>query len=154
MGANLPATGRVPSFIVQAVKDAHSANLDRAQIIKGWLDADGLTHEKIFEVAWSGDRAPDEDGRLPPVGNTVDPATASYSNEIGSAELVAIWRDPEFDPTQSAFYYLRVLEIPTPRHSLYDKVALGQGTQSERGYTIQERAYSSPIWYTAEAVAD
>ena len=148
MGGELPATRHAPVFLMHAVKDPLSANLDRAQIIKGWLDEDGDTHEKIFDIAWSGDRNPDDQGDLVAVGNTVDVASASYTDEIGAPEIAAVWRDPGFDPERPAFYYLRVLEIPTPRHSLYDAIALEQSPQSDFPAAIQERAYSSPIWYT------
>jgi hypothetical protein len=151
MGADLAAapSGRAPAFLIQAVKDPMGANLDRVQVIKGWLDSAGEQHEQVFDVAWSGDRAPGADGRLPPVGNTVDETTALYTNDIGAAQLVTVWEDPEFDPAQRAFYYVRVLEIPTPRHSLYDAVALGVGAEATgMPATIQERAWSSPIWYT------
>lgn len=148
MGGDLLPSTEAPRFLIQAVKDPRGANLDRAQIIKGWLDGDGTTHEKVFNVSWSGDRELNDDGSLPVVGDTVDRATAMYSNDIGSAELVEVWRDPEFNPDQPAFYYLRVLEIPTPRHSLYDTVALKIEHPNDLPAVIQERAYSSPIWYT------
>ena len=139
----------VPSFLVYAAKDPLSGNLDRVQVVKGWVDESGETHEHIYNVAWSGDREPDAAGALPPVGNTVDVETASYTNTIGAAQLSAVWRDPDFDPKQLAFYYVRVLEIPTPRHSLYDAVALGvPASETKQPASIQERAYSSPIWYT------
>lgn len=148
MGGDLLPSKKPPRFLIQAVKDPRGANLDRAQVIKGWLDADGVTHEKVFNVAWSGDREIGADGKLPSVGDTVDRKTAMYTNKIGTAELVKVWRDPEFDPSESAFYYLRVLEIPTPRHSLYDTVALKVDHPKELPAVIQERAYSSPIWYS------
>ena len=126
-----------------------SGNLDRVQVVKGWLDGTGETRERIYDVAWSGDRKLDANGKLPPVGNTVDEATASYTNTIGAAQLATVWKDPDFDPGQLAFYYVRVLEIPTPRHSLYDAVALGvPASATHQPASIQERAYSSPIWYT------
>jgi hypothetical protein len=136
-----------PTFILQARKDPVGANLDRLQIVKGWLDAEGGSHERVFNVAWSGERSPDGNGRLPAVGSTVDRSTAGYSNTIGEATLDAVWEDPQFDPTQSAFYYARVLQIPTPRHSLYDATALGGEVDTKRPSEIQERAYTSPIWY-------
>lgn len=139
---------KAPKFLIQAVKDPASAHLDRVQVVKGWLGADGDTHEKIFNVAWSGDRVTDADGSLAPVGDTVNRETAAYTNDIGSPELVTVWQDPEFDATQSAFYYVRVLEIPTPRHSLFDSVALRAEHPDTWPAAIQERAYSSPIWYT------
>ena len=139
----------VPSFLIFAAKDPLSGNLDRVQVIKGWVDSSGQTHEHIYNVAWSGDRKLDADGGLAPVGNTVDESTATYTNTIGAAELATVWKDPDFDPQQLGFYYVRVLEIPTPRHSLYDAVALGiTASETHQPASIQERAYSSPIWYT------
>ena len=130
-------------------KDPLSGNLDRIQVIKGWVDADGESHERIYDAAWSEGRALGPDGKLPPVGNTVDIATARYENSIGAPQLATVWEDPDFDPEQTAFYYVRVLEIPTPRHSLYDAVALGIDVAATgQPATLQERAYSSPIWYT------
>ena len=121
MGGDLKAEGgKAPSFLVAALKDPYSGNLDRVQIVKGWLDGDGRTHEKVYDVAWSDDREPGADGKLPPVGNTVDVANASWTNTIGASELISVWQDPDFDPTQRAFYYARVIEIPTPRWSTYD----------------------------------
>ncbi len=129
------------------MKDPKDANLDRIQIIKGWVDAQGASHERIFDVAWSDSRTPAGDGTLPAVGNTVDIATAAYQNSIGAPTLEALWQDPDFDPAQAAFYYARVLQIPSPRHSLYDAVALGRNTTGKRPASLQERAYTSPIWY-------
>ncbi|MBK6740845.1 MAG: DUF3604 domain-containing protein [Haliea sp.] len=150
MGANLPtrpsATHR-PGFVISAMKDPEGANLDRIQVIKGWVDALGESHERIYNVAWSGARVLDQDGNLPDVGNTVDSATASYSNSIGAPTLQATWQDPQFNPSEPAFYYVRVLEIPTPRHSLYDMVALGEQADARWPGSLQERAYTSPIWY-------
>ena len=149
-----PAPGESPRLRVHAMKDPKSGNLDRIQIIKGWIDAEGETHERIYDVAWSGDRQPDADGRVGPVGSTVDRTTASYTNDIGAAELVADWTDPDFDPMLSSFYYVRVLEIPTPRHSLYDAAALGlDPDRSPAAREIQERAYSSPVWFRPEGAA-
>ena len=142
------ASADAPSFLVQAVKDPKDANLDRVQIVKGWLGPDGKAQEKVFDVAWSAGRSPGADGKIPDVGNTVDLKTASYTNAIGAAELTVVWRDPEFDPAQSAFYYVRVLQIPTPRNSLYDSVALQKPPPEGYPATIQERAYTSPIWYS------
>ena len=136
-----------PGFLVRALKDPVGANLDRVQIVKGWIDQAGQTREKVFDVVWSGQRQADASGTLPAVGNTVDIATARYSNDIGTPQLSAVWHDPEFDPAQAAFYYARVLQIPTPRHSLYDAIALGQTHAEGFPDTIQERAYTSPIWY-------
>ena len=140
---------KVPSFLVRAVKDPVEGNLDRIQIVKGWLNADGSTAEKVFDVVWSGKRKKGANGKVPAVGNTVNLETGAYTNTIGTAQLAATWTDPEFDPTQRAFYYARVLQIPTPRYSLFDAIAL-QMDVKETGHpaTIQERAYSSPIWYT------
>ncbi len=150
MGGNLstaPSDTGV-QLLIRATKDPIDANLDRVQVIKGWVDADGKSHEKIFDVAWSDDRVPGADGKLPPVGNTVDLETGEVENSIGAAEFSTLWTDPEFDASQRAFYYVRVLQIPTIRHSQLDAIALGQPTPYEGPATIQERAYSSPIWYT------
>lgn len=157
MGSDLASApgGRAPGFLVQAAKDERSGNLDRLQMVKGWVDASGIAHEKIFDIAWSGDRKTGSDGKLPPVGNTVDAATATFRNDIGAVELATVWKDPEFDPRRRAFYYVRVLEIPTPRHSTYDAVALGiDPAQTRAPIWIQERAWSSPIWYTPSAPAN
>ena len=151
MGADLAKAprGRAPAFLIHAARDPEGANLDRLQVIKGWLDKDGNPRQKIYEVAWSGIREQDAEGKLPPVGNTVDTSTGLYSNTIGSPQLAVVWEDPDFEPDQIAFYYTRVLEIPTPRHSVFDALALGIDV-SETGQpaTLQERAYSSPIWYS------
>jgi len=151
MGSVLPPRegAEAPVFLVHAQKDPVGANLDRVQIVKGWIDGAGATHERVFEVVWSGGRALDPGGVLPPVGNTVDLDRGSYTNDIGGAVLSAVWRDPEFDAAQPSFYYVRVLEIPTPRHSVFDALALGLDPREiGRASTIQERAYTSPIWYT------
>jgi Protein of unknown function (DUF3604) len=148
MGGDLSKAGeRAPKFLILANKDALGANLDRIQVIKGWVDADGKTHDKVFDVAWAGERQPGADGKLPPVGNTVDLATATYRNTIGSGELATVWKDPEFDPEQRALYYARVLEIPTPRWTTYDSVRAGLPLLTDVATTVQERAWSSPIWY-------
>jgi hypothetical protein len=151
MGSNLKGApnGKAPSFLMYAVKDPEDANLDRIQLVKGWVDAEGDTHEKVYDVTWSSGRERGPDGKLPPVKNSVDLATASYENADGAAALHGFWSDPQFDPKQPAFYYVRVLQIPTPRHSLYDAVA-NQVDPNETGQppTIQELAYSSPIWYS------
>jgi len=150
MGGDLrdaPA-GKSPSFLAVALRDPIGANLDRIQIIKGWLDAQGALHEKVFDVAWSGAREPGADGKLPPVGNTVDVAGATWTNTIGAPELIAVWIDPDFDPGQRAFYYARVIEIPTPRWTAYDAVRFGVQPPKEAPMTVTERAYTSPIWYT------
>jgi len=149
MGGDLPLApdgGVAPEFIAVAQRDPLGANLDRIQMIKGWVDADGISHEAIFDLAWSDDRMVDPDtGKLSSVGSTVDRKAATYTNEIGAPQLSAQWRDPDFDPRQEAFYYLRVLEIPTPRWSTYD--ALQLGTEPMEPVSIQERAISSAIWY-------
>jgi len=152
MGGDLTQapTGKTPTFLVAALKDPIGANLDPIQIIKGWLDAGGQTHEKIYDVVWSGDRKPDAKGKLPPVGDTVDVPNATYTNTIGATELIKVWIDPEFDPLQRAFYYVRVLEIPTPRWTAYDAKYFGIKMPPEVPMKLQERAYTSPIWYTPE----
>jgi len=149
MGGDLPASpdGKAPTFLIAAMKDPEGANLDRVQVIKGWLGADGKTYEKVFDVKWSGDRVPGADGKLPPVGNTVDVKTATYQNSIGAPELVASWSDPEFDPKLKAVYYVRVLEIPTPRWTDYDTVRFKSTMPAKVTMTLQERAFTSPIWY-------
>lgn len=139
-----------PGFLVAALKDAYSGNLDRIQIVKGWLDKQGKTHEKVYDVAW-GDadkRQPGTDGKLPAVGNTVNVANATWSNSIGDPELITVWQDPDFDPELSAFYYARVIEIPTPRWTAYDAKRYGVKMDPMVPMTTQERAYTSPIWYT------
>ncbi len=150
MGGDLfgSANATPPHFLVRAVKDPDGAGLDRVQVIKGWTDRTGEAQEKIFEVVWAGDRQLNSAGKLPPIDSSVDIATASYSNTQGSNILSTLWIDPEFNPAQRAFYYLRVLEIPTPRHSLYDAIALGAENYTQHPVTLQERAYSSPIWYS------
>jgi hypothetical protein len=150
MGGDLRAApqGRAPTFLVAAARDALSGNLDRIQIVKGWLDAKGDTHERVYDVAWSGERKPDRNGKLAPVGNTVDVARATWSNTIGAAELSAVWRDPDFDPDERAFYYVRVIEIPTPRWTAYDARFFGVEIPADVPMVTRERAYSSPIWYT------
>jgi hypothetical protein len=150
MGGTLPErpnAAEAPSFMVFALRDAIGANLDRIQIIKGWLDANGETREKVYDVAWSGDRKLGRDGKLPPVGNTVDARHANWTNSIGSSELGAVWSDPDFDPAQKAFYYARIIEIPTPRWSTYDAFRLGIELPEGAPTSTQERAYTSPIWY-------
>ena len=142
--------GKSPTFLVAALKDLIGANLDRIQVIKGWLDVKGDVHEKIYDVVW-GDadkRKPGKDGKLPPVGNTVDVENALWFNTIGDPELITVWKDPDFDATQRAFYYARVLEIPTPRWTAYDAKRFGVKPLPGTPMTLQERAYTSPIWYT------
>ncbi|WP_019668630.1 DUF3604 domain-containing protein [Eudoraea adriatica] len=150
MGGDLvnAPSGKSPSFMVYAIRDAIGANLDRIQIIKGWLDANGDTHEKVYDVAWSGNRKPGRDGKVPAVGNTVDIATASWTNTIGASELATVWTDPDFDPSERAFYYVRVMEIPTPPWYLYDAFRFGKELPEGAPTSQQERAYTSPIWYT------
>ena len=150
MGGDLRAApqGKSPTFLIAALKDPMGANLDRYQIVKGWLTKDGKLEEKIYDVAWSGNRKPGADGKVPTVGSTVDVANASYTNTIGAPELIAVWRDPQFDPAQRAFYYGRVIEIPTPRWTAYDAKRFGVKPPAGVAMTITERAYTSPIWYT------
>jgi hypothetical protein len=141
--------GKSPTFIAAALKDPIGANLDRIQIIKGWLDKNGKTQERIYDVAVTGGRKIDADGRCKtPVGNTVDVENATWTNTIGAPELITVWKDPEFDNTQRAFYYVRVLEIPTPRWTAYDAKRFGTKPLPGTTMVLQERAYTSPIWYT------
>jgi hypothetical protein len=152
MGGDLRSSpaGKAPTLLIAAQRDPDGANLDRIQVVKGWLDAGGQTHEQVYDVAWSGQRKPKADGKLPAVGNTVNVQEASFTNSIGAPYLAASWKDPKFDAKQRAFYYVRVLEIPTPRWTTYDakvfKVALPQDVPA----SIQERAYTSPIWYSPD----
>ncbi len=151
MGADLmapPNGAEAPTFMVAALRDPIGANLDRVQIVKGWLNEDGTTEEKVYDVAWSDGRKADEDGKVSAVGNTVDVASASWTNTIGTAELAAIWTDPDFDPARPAFYYTRVLEIPTPPWYVYDAYRYGIEIPEGAPTSQQERAYTSPIWYT------
>jgi hypothetical protein len=150
MGGDLKAAaaGKSPTFLTSAMKDPEGGNLDRIQIVKGWVDASGARREKLYDVAWSGDRKPGADGKLPAVGNTVDLSTATYTNSIGAAELSAVWTDPEFDPALRAVYYVRVIEIPTPRWPAYDAVRFKLKMPKDVKLITQERAYTSPIWYT------
>lgn len=151
MGADLPTArpdGASPTFLVAAMRDPISGNLDRIQIVKGWLDAEGQTRERVYDVVWSGEREPDADGHLPSVGNTVDVASATWTNTIGAPELIGVWMDPDFDPALSAFYYARVIEIPTPRWTAYEAMRFGVEMSPEVPMTTTERAYTSPIWYS------
>jgi len=150
MGSDLKAApaGKAPTFLVAAIKDPIGANLDRVQIVKGWVDASGKAQEKVYDVVWSGNRKPGANGKLPPVGDTVDVATATWTNTIGAPELAAVWKDPGFKPDQRAFYYARVIEIPTPRWTAYDQVRFGIKMSKEVPMKHQERAWTSPIWYT------
>jgi hypothetical protein len=150
MGGDLrqaPA-GKVPTFLVAALKDPIGANLDRIQIVKGWLDTKGDVQEKVYDVVWSDGRKPGADGKLPPVGNTVDVANAVWTNTIGAPELIMVWKDPDFDPALKALYYARVIEIPTPRWTAYDAKYYGVKMPPDVPMVTQERAYTSPIWYT------
>ncbi|MCP4396003.1 MAG: DUF3604 domain-containing protein [bacterium] len=150
MGGDLQAVpdGKAPNFLVAALKDPYSGNLDRIQIVKGWLDSEDESHEHVYDVVWSDDRQPDADGKLPAVGNTVDVENATWTNTIGANELIAVWEDPDFDSGQRAFYYARAIEIPTPRWTAYDAKRYGVEMDAEVPMTTQERAYTSPIWYT------
>jgi hypothetical protein len=152
MGQDLPKkSSNAPTFAVWALKDPESGNLDRVQIIKGWY-RNGHPWEKVYDVAWSDGRKVDANtGKLPSVGNTVDIKNASYTNEIGDTQLAAVWTDPDFDPSQHAVYYARVIEIPTPRWTTFDAKVLGIEPPSDVPASIQERAWSSAIWYTPEA---
>ena len=145
--ASAPA-GASPTLVVRALRDPDGANLDRIQVVKGWLTDDGSTREKVYDIAWSGERSPGADGRIPPVGNTV--RGARYTNTIGEALLMGFWRDPDFDPSERAFYYVRVLEIPTPTWLAYDRAYFGDRIELPEDAVLvhQERAYTSPIWYT------
>ena len=155
MGGDLASapSGKAPSFLVAALKDPIGANLDRIQIVKGWQDAKGALQEKVYDVAWSDaqTRKPDAGGKLPPVGNTVDVPNATWSNTIGDPELITVWTDPDFDPALRAFYYARVLEIPTPRWTAYDAKYFGVQMPKEVPMFAQQRAYTSPIWYTPKS---
>lgn len=149
MGGDLQAAaaGQKPTFLFAAMKDPMGGNLDRVQIIKGWVSADGKTHEKVYDVKWAGDRKPGKDGKLPPVGNTVDTDKATYANSIGEAQLSGSFTDPDFNPKDKAFYYARVIEIPTPTWMDYDHAQFGSTPGPEVPLTLQERAVTSPIWY-------
>jgi hypothetical protein len=151
MGADLmPKKGEAPAFIVWATKDPDDANLDRVQIIKSWTKG-GKIFEHVYDVAWSGDRKPGKDGKVPAVQSTVDIAKATYTNTVGAVELKKVWRDPAFDPARAAVYYVRVLQIPTPRWSTYDAAKLGVTPPKRVSATVQERAWTSPIWYSPTA---
>lgn len=149
MGGDLKSApaGKAPTFLVAALKDAIGANLDRIQIIKGWLGKDEKPQEKVYDIVWSGDRKPGPDGKVPSVGSTVDIENATWTNTIGAPELIATWKDPDFDAGLRAFYYVRVLEIPTPRWTAYDAKRFGTKPLPGTRMTITERAYTSPIWY-------
>lgn len=147
--ASAPA-GKAPTFMIRALRDPDGANLDRIQVIKGWTTQDGEPKEQIYDVAWSGERTPGPDGKLPPVGDTVNVEEATYTNAIGAPYLEAFWADPDFDPTERAFYYVRVLEIPTPSWTTYDAKVFNVERPKDQPASQQERAYTSPIWYTPE----
>ncbi|MEA1889839.1 MAG: DUF3604 domain-containing protein [Pseudomonadota bacterium] len=155
MGGDLRSApkGKAPNFLVAAMKDPYSGNLDRIQIVKGWLDSTGKLHEKVYDVAWSDadKRKPGKNGKLPAVGNTVDIENATWSNSIGDPELITVWSDPDFDPQQHAFYYARVIEIPTPRWTAYEAKRFAIKMSEKVPMTTQERAYTSPIWYTPQS---
>lgn len=153
MGGNLSGSGEAPRFLVTALKDPEGANLDRIQIVKGWLDAAGELHEQVYDIAWgdADERSIGEDGNLTPVGNTVDPEAATYENDIGDPELRTVWTDPDFDPAERAFYHVRVLEIPTPRWPAFDRLRYGAELTDDIELVAQERAYGSPVWYSPEA---
>ncbi|MCT8161762.1 DUF3604 domain-containing protein [Pseudoruegeria sp. SHC-113] len=150
MGGDLPRNPGegAPNFLIAALKDPFSGNLDRVQVVKGWLNADGTKGEKVYDVAWSDERQPDANGKIPSVGNTVDIANATWTNSIGAPELITYWEDPDFDPSLKAFYYVRVLEIPTPRWTAYEAKRFAVEMDSDVPMVTTERAYSSPIWYT------
>ena len=151
MGGDLKAApeGKAPRFLVRALRDVDGANLDRVQIVKGWLDKDGETVEKVYDIAVSDEREVGADGRCKdPVGNTVNVKEATYTNSIGAVGMQAHWQDPDFDPKQRAFYYVRVIEIPTPRWTTYDAKVFGVKRPEDVPAAIQDRAYTSPIWYT------
>ena len=150
MGSDLPPRSQnsSPSFLVSAFKDPDSGNLDRIQVVKGWIDSNATLFERVYDVAWSGDRTPDDAGKLTPVGSTVDVPSATWKNTIGEPHLTALWTDPDFDAEQPAFYYARVIEIPTPRWTAYDANRFNVEMPPEVPMVTQERAYGSPIWYT------
>ncbi len=148
MGGTLKGDGRTPGFFVWAMADPNGANLDRIQIVKGWVDERGIPRDKVYDVVWSDDRKPGVDGKVPAVGNTVDLGRATYTNDIGAPQLIGTWIDPDFDAKQQALYYVRALQIPTPRWSTYDAVRNALPLLEDLPATVQERAWSSPIWYT------
>jgi len=153
MGSDLTKApkGKSPTFLIRAVKDPDGANLDRVQVIKGWRSADGKLHERVYDVAVSdGREIPSDGGKVKPVGSTVDVESLTYTNTIGDPELAVVWSDPDFDPAEMAFYYVRVIEIPTPRWTAYDRKFFKNESRMGKNVslTTQERAYTSPIWYT------
>ncbi|MEE3332337.1 MAG: DUF3604 domain-containing protein [Myxococcota bacterium] len=151
MGGDLSgadADGRAPTFLISALKDPHGANLDRVQVVKGWRSSDGGLHEKVYEVALSDGRVVDANGKAPALVSTVDADDATFTNSVGAAALSAWWQDPGFDSGESAFYYARVIQIPTPRWPAYDAKRLGHALMEGTQVEVQDRAYTSPIWYT------
>jgi hypothetical protein len=150
MGGDLTSApkGKAPTFLIAARKDPYSGNLDRLQIVKGWMDRKGKTHEKVYDVVWSGDRKQGTDGKVPPVGNTVDVRNATWVNTIGTPELIGVWVDPDFDADETAFYYARVIEIPTPRWTAYEAKRFDVEMSEDVPMITQERGYTSPIWYS------
>lgn len=141
--------GKKPGFMIKALCDPDGAYLDRIQIVKGWLDSKGKTHERVIDMAWSGDRKRDaKTGMVPSVGSTVDLKKATWTNSIGAPVLTGFWQDEEFDPSQRAFYYVRVIEIPTPRWTAYDAARFGVTMPEYVPMTVTNRAYTSPIWYS------
>jgi hypothetical protein len=140
--------GKAPAFMIRALRDPDNANLDRIQVVKGWLKSNGKTEERIYDVVCSDGRAIAKGRCKTPVGNTVNVAEASYTNTIGDPLLTAFWKDPDFDPGQRAFYYVRVLEIPKPTWQAYDAKRYGVKMSKDVPMVLQDRAYTSPIWYT------
>ena len=152
MGGDLsnPPENAAPRIMVRALRDPDGANLDRVQVIKGWIDAEGETHERVYDIAVSDDRVIGDDGRArEPVGNTVDIENATFTNTIGAVALDGIWQDPNFDPGEDAFYYVRVLEIPTPRWTTHDAAFFDIPLPESVPPITQDRAYTSPIWYSS-----
>jgi hypothetical protein len=152
MGGDLAGAGdgASPSFMVYASRDPDGGNLDRIQVVKGWVDSAGEAQEKVYDVAWSGNRSPGANGKLPAIADTVDPASATWDNRTGAPDLATVWTDPDFDASQDAFYYVRVIEIPTPRWTTYESVRFGLPIPDGAPVSTQERAYTSPIWYSAD----
>ncbi len=149
MGGNLSIAGnKVPSFIIAALMDPEGGSLDRIQIIKGWANKDGTLSEKVYDLNWSGNRKVNANGKVPAVGNSVNLTDATWDNSIGAPELKAVWTDPDFNPELEAFYYVRVIEIPTPRWTLLDQIRYGAEIAKDVPLTNTERAYTSPIWYS------
>ncbi len=153
MGGDLKSAtkGQTPELLIRALRDPEGANLDRVQVVKGWMDKKGNTHEKVYNVAWSGERKLNQKGKIAAVGDTVDLSIPTWTNTIGSAQLETLWKDPDFNASEKAFYYVRVLEIPTPRWTAYDAVRFNiKNPDKNIKMKIQERAYTSPIWYNSK----